>query len=103
MNHAHLAFVHRLANNPLLNLASGLILLLCGALESLAIVCEGVLEIPIGAHHGIIFFGLVQMLKALPDTMKALRFVDDGDRGLVASHGHVAPAAFDDRSQAVHG
>jgi hypothetical protein len=77
-------FLHRLASSSYLNFGSGLILLLCGALESFAILTEEMLGISIGAHHGIAFFGAIQMLKALPDFMKGVRFIDDGDRNLIA-------------------
>lgn len=71
--------LHRIAHHPLLNLTSGLILLFTGLLEAVAMLFEGLLSIPLGAHHGIAFFGFLQMIKALPDVMKGLRFVDDGE------------------------
>jgi hypothetical protein len=76
--------IHRVAGSNYLNFSSGLILLLCGLLESFAVVTEELLGMPIGAHHGIAFFGAIQMLKALPDFMKGVRFIDDGDKELVA-------------------
>ncbi len=78
----YLCFVHKFATNPHLNLVSGFILLFCGALETFASLTEDLIWTPFGIHHGIAFYGFIQMLKALPDTMKALRMVDDGDIGL---------------------
>ncbi len=75
--------IHKVAGSNYLNFSSGLILLLCGLLESFAVVTEEFLGIPIGAHHGIAFFGAIQMLKALPDFMKGVRFIDDGDRDII--------------------
>lgn len=75
--------IHRVAASNYLNFSSGLILLLCGLLESFAAVTEEILGLPIGAHHGIAFFGAIQMLKAIPDFMKGIRFIDDGDKDLV--------------------
>lgn len=84
MKQFYLCFVHRLATNPHLNLISGFILLFCGALETFASLTEDLIWTPFGIHHGIAFYGAIQMLKALPDTVKAFRFVDDGDIGLTA-------------------
>lgn len=80
--------VHKVAGSKYLNFSSGLILLLCGLLESFAAVTEELLGLPIGAHHGIAFFGAIQMLKALPDFMKGVRFIDDGDKEIVAKLEH---------------
>jgi hypothetical protein len=75
--------IHKVAASNYLNFSSGLILLLCGLLESFAAVTEELLGLPIGAHHGIAFFGAIQMLKAIPDFMKGVRFMDDGDKDLI--------------------
>lgn len=75
--------IHRVAGSNYLNFSSGLILLLCGLLESFAAITEELFGLPIGAHHGIAFFGAIQMLKALPDFMKGVRFIDDGDKELI--------------------
>lgn len=76
--------IHKVARSNYLNFSSGLILLLCGLLESFAAVTEELLGLPIGAHHGIAFFGAIQMLKAFPDFMKGVRFIDDGDKDLIS-------------------
>jgi hypothetical protein len=79
MKRTILRLVHRVANDPRLNLWAGLILLATGLLESIALIMEDVLEMPIGAHHGIAFFGFLQVIKALPDTMKGLKFVEESE------------------------
>jgi hypothetical protein len=79
-----LRFVHRLADDPRLNLLAGLVLLVTGFLESVALLFEGALRIPIGAHHGIAVFSFLQVMKALPDTLRALKFVEDGEEVLTS-------------------
>ncbi|RIK84796.1 MAG: hypothetical protein DCC68_00465 [Planctomycetota bacterium] len=74
--------LHRVAHHPVLNLLAGLILLLTGMLEALATIVKGMFDLPLGVHHGAILFGFLQMIKALPDVMKGVRFVDDGEEGL---------------------
>jgi hypothetical protein len=71
--------LHRVAHHPGLNLLAGLILLLTGLLEVLATMIEGLFDFPLGAHHGIVVFGFLQMIKAIPDVMKGIKFVDDGE------------------------
>lgn len=71
--------LHRVAHHPGLNLLAGLILLLTGLLEALATMVEGMFDFPVGAHHGIVVFGFLQMIKAIPDVMKGIKFVDDGE------------------------
>ncbi|MEX2185195.1 MAG: hypothetical protein WD875_00305 [Pirellulales bacterium] len=71
--------LHRIAHHPALNLLAGLILLVTGLLEVLATTVEGLFDFPLGAHHGIVVFGFLQMIKALPDVMKGVKFVDDGE------------------------
>ena len=68
----------------MLNLCSGFILLLSGALEGLASIAEGVFDVPFRLHHGIALFGFIEMIKALPDVMKGLKFIDDGEKTLLA-------------------
>jgi hypothetical protein len=83
MNRAILRFVHRVADDPRLNLCSGIILLLTGLLETAALVVEDALGMPIGAHHGVALFGFLQVIKALPDTMRGLKFVEEGEESLL--------------------
>ena len=52
----------KIAENPYLNLISGFILLLTSGKEILE-------TLDIGAHHGVAFFGMVQIIKCLPDIL----------------------------------
>ncbi len=71
--------IHRFAKNPLLNLFAGLILLLSGLIECLASLVEGWYDFPIGSHHGIAVFGLLQMVKALPDVVESFKLIEEGE------------------------
>jgi hypothetical protein len=87
--------LHRVAQSPLLNFFSGLILLVTGMLECVATLVEGWYEIPIGSHHGIAIFGFLQMIRALPDAMKGLGFIEAGELQAADSQrmdGQAAPA-----------
>jgi len=51
--------------NPWINLISGLILLITSGNEILKTLGES----DIGAHHGVAFFGLVQIIQSLPHIL----------------------------------
>jgi hypothetical protein len=76
--------MHRIAHHPVLNLLAGMILLLTGVLEALAMIVEGMFDFPISSHHGVMVFGFLHMIKALPDVLKGVKFVDDGEQELSA-------------------
>lgn len=56
----------KIVDHPWLNLVSGLILLFTAGSEILQSIGE---DVDVGAHHGIAFFGLVQLLQFLPHIM----------------------------------
>jgi hypothetical protein len=84
LRHQTLHSLHRIAHHPILNLLAGFILLLTGVLEALAMVVEGMFDFPLATHHGVMVFGFLHMIKALPDVLKGIKFVDDGEEGLGA-------------------
>lgn len=90
-----IAALHRVAHHPVLNLLAGMILLLTGVLEALATIVEGLFDFPLGMHHGVIVFGFLQMIKALPDVLKGVKFVDDGEEALYPSVAGGAPRRAD--------
>lgn len=55
----------KIAENPWINLISGLILLITSGNEILKTIGEG----GIGTHHGVAFFGLVQVIQFLPHIL----------------------------------
>jgi len=54
-----------IAHNPYLNLLCGLVLLVTSGYET----WQALDHFSLGAHHGVLVFGLIQILKALPDIM----------------------------------
>lgn len=62
-----LKLLKRIADNPHLNLVSGFILLTTSGCEIWRTLGEG----KVGAHHGIAFFGLVQIVQSLPHILHA--------------------------------
>jgi hypothetical protein len=78
-NAAERASLFRLVcEHPALNVGAGFILMLTGVLESLEPVLGRTM--PIGAHHGVAIFGLVQFMKFLPDMLKGMQFVEQGEK-----------------------
>jgi len=58
--------------SPFINLLCGLILLLTSGHE----VWNTIEEFTIGAHHGVLFFSIVQILKTLPEILQATKEID---------------------------
>ena len=56
--------------NPYANLLVGIILVSSTFIEVWESVHEDTLKL--GTHHGVMLFGIVQTLKALPDIMEGL-------------------------------
>jgi hypothetical protein len=86
--------LHRIAKSPALNLCSGFVLVTCGMSEVLAaFFTEWGLVQYLGAHHGVAFFGFLEMAKAMPDVMRGLNFVEEGEEifGIPASLHSGAP------------
>jgi hypothetical protein len=90
MKQRFVKWCHKVASNPLLNLLAGLILLVTGLIECAASICGGWFDIPVGSHHGVILFALLQITKALPDTLKGINFLEVA--GDVPKSGDAAPA-----------
>lgn len=72
--------LHRVAHSPSLNLLAGIVLLSAGILECFEGLSEDLLGVRFGVHHGLVVFGLLHVLKTLPDVMKGLKFVEDGEK-----------------------
>ena len=84
------SLLRRAAENPILNISVGFLLMATGLLECLEPLYGNWFRSPVGAHHGAALFGMVQFMKWLPDVFKGLQFVEHGDEqaaGTAASHG----------------
>ena len=60
-----IALLRKIAENPYLNLISGLVLLATAGCEIVRTLGDGA----IGAHHGVAFFGLTQIIQSLPHIL----------------------------------
>ena len=69
----------KVGENPYLNLLSGVVLLVTGGFE----IWEK-MDMPtvIGAHHGVVFFGLLQILKTLPELLHGVKELQEGKDAL---------------------
>ncbi|MBU0482754.1 MAG: hypothetical protein KKG47_16800 [Proteobacteria bacterium] len=65
--------LRKITRSSYLNLLSGLILILSAGIETI----EGFGEGSIGAHHGILVFGLIQITKAIPEIMHGLKELEE--------------------------
>ncbi|WP_135606973.1 hypothetical protein [Solemya velesiana gill symbiont] len=68
----------RITQSPFLNILSGLILLATAGNE----IIETLGEPSIGAHHGIAIFGIIQILKAIPELMHGLKEAEEAKETL---------------------
>ena len=74
-----LSLLRRVAQNPLLNIAVGFILMVTSLLECLEPLLGTMFHSPIGAHHGAALFGMVQFMKWLPDLVQGMQYVEHGE------------------------
>ena len=63
----------RITHSPYLNFLSGVILLITAGYE----VWESFGEISLGAHHGVAFFGIIQILKSIPEINHGLKELEE--------------------------
>lgn len=70
----------RLLTSPWLNFLVGLVLVVSSGWETAQAFLEE--SNTLGAHHGVLLFSIVQVLKVLPELMEAARNVDEGTHGL---------------------
>jgi hypothetical protein len=62
----------KFTNNRYINLLSGLVLLVTSGYETLNTFSS----FSVGAHHGILLFSVLQILKSLPDITDGLSELD---------------------------
>ena len=61
--------LNRFIQSQFVNLLSGLILLLTSGYETWI----SIEEFNIGAHHGVLVFSLVQIMKSLPEILQSVK------------------------------
>jgi hypothetical protein len=69
----------RIADNPWLNIVAGAMLLIIGIVEMIDTLVLSLFGVEIGMEHGLAIIGGVQLLKAIPDALKGLKFVEEGE------------------------
>ena len=57
--------IRKVAENPYLNLSAGMILILTAVIE----IVNSSEEAGIGAHHGVLVFGILHAVTALPEIL----------------------------------
>ena len=65
----------RIVENPYLNIIVGLLFLYSGLSETVH-EFEGFANFEIGAHHGVIIFAILNILKTLPDLFEGLEYIE---------------------------
>jgi hypothetical protein len=68
----------KITRSPYLNLLSGLILLTTAGYET----WYSLEEATIGAHHGILVFGFIQIAKSIPEFMVGLKELDEATESI---------------------
>jgi len=68
--------IWKIVQSPFVNLLAGVILVITAGAE----VIENWGTFEIGAHHGVAIFGLLQILKALPEVMEGLEEIEKARR-----------------------
>ncbi|MCX8239117.1 MAG: hypothetical protein OSB05_09880 [Akkermansiaceae bacterium] len=66
--------IKKITENPYLNMGVGIIFLWSGISETLSELQE-LEEFKMGAHHGVIIFSIMHILKTLPDIFEGLEYL----------------------------
>ena len=65
----------KITQSPYLNLLSGSVLVIAAGNE----IWDSFGEVGLAAHHGVALYGLIQILKSLPDIMEGINFVEEAE------------------------
>ena len=68
----------RIVENPYLNIAVGLIFLATGIAEVAREIIEVEEEVNVGAHHGVVIFAILHLLRSLPELFEGLEYLQKG-------------------------
>jgi hypothetical protein len=64
--------VRRFVEHPVTRLCLGFILFVSGLSEAYLSLTEDISEFQIGAHHGVLIFGLFTMIASIPDLIEGI-------------------------------
>jgi hypothetical protein len=64
--------VRRFVEHPVTRLSLGFILFVSGLSEAYLSLTEDLSEFHVGAHHGVLIFGLFTMIASIPDIIEGI-------------------------------
>ena len=67
--------IRRIVENPFLNLVVGIILLISGLSEAWGAIWDDIVNLNLKAHHGIIIFAILNIIRTIPDFFESLEHV----------------------------
>ncbi len=67
--------IRRIVENPFLNLVVGIILLISGLSEAWDTMWDDIVNLNLKAHHGIIIFAILNIMRTIPDFFESLEHV----------------------------
>jgi hypothetical protein len=70
--------IKKITENPYLNMGVGIIFLWSGISETLSELQE-LEEFKMGAHHGVIIYSIMHILKTLPDIFEGMEYLSKDD------------------------
>ncbi len=71
--------IHKIAENPYLNLFAGILFIWTGFLEAGETIFDDIINLNLGVHHGAIVFGTLHALRSIPEVMIGLKLIDEGN------------------------
>ena len=66
--------IRRWADHPITKLSVGCVLFVTGFIEAYQDFYQEFSEFKVGAHHGIMVFGFVNMMSSIPDIIEGISF-----------------------------
>jgi hypothetical protein len=70
-------YIKKFVESPYVNIIIGIILLLSGLSEAWETLFEDIMNGNFGARHGVIIYGLFQVLKCIPDMFEGLEHLTE--------------------------
>ena len=64
--------IRRCVDHPITKLSVGLVLFVTGFLEAYQAFSQDFSQFQVGAHHGIMVFGFVNMISSIPDIVEGV-------------------------------
>lgn len=67
-----ISVLRSITEHPYTNIAIALILMTTSLIEGGETLYEDITELNLGAHHGVLLFGIVSFLGSIPDLLEAV-------------------------------